>query len=86
MTIADWIRNYAAEVEEYLPSWQTFYDRTKFNRLDNGEQDKYMRDLKEKASRPQYRAWARGRETFYPITKMSYDLAIRQGIPARIKV
>lgn len=70
MTEKEWVERYADRVEEAKCSWLDFFDRTKFNRMDNDEQKKYEAQLKKKAEKPDYRAY-KG-DIFYTISKETY--------------
>ncbi len=80
MTEEDWVQNHAESVEEYQENWLSFFDRTKFNRMDGPQQDEYEKELKRKVQKPRYRAWKKGHDTFFDISKATFEAAKRNGI------
>ena len=82
MTEEEWVLTHAELVEPYEENWQNLYNRTKFNRMDNDQQREYEKELKLKAQKPHFRAWTKGRETFFDISRATYELAKRKGVPA----
>lgn len=80
MSEEEWVQTYAESVEEYQENWLNLFDRTKFNRMDGNEQKKYEEDLKRRAQKPHFRAWRKGGETFFDISKATFEAAKKQGI------
>jgi hypothetical protein len=79
MTYRQWVTRHAVRFETGYPSWESFYNRHKFNRMEHdGEQDAYIARLKKRAEKLEYRAYrADGSYTILP--KATYAWAIRQG-------
>jgi hypothetical protein len=50
---------------------------------DEGEQKKYEADLKSRASKPHFRAWRKGADTFFDISRATFEAAKRQGMKVR---
>jgi hypothetical protein len=80
MTEEEWVLNHAESVEAYTESWLSFFDRTKFNRMDGPQQVEYEKALKQKAGKPHFRAWKQGHQGFFNISKATYEAAKRKGI------
>jgi len=75
-----WVSSHAERVEEYFADWRNLFDKRAWNKLTSTEaQEEYEARLKDQAKKPRHRAWVG--ETFYEISKSSYDYARSIGIP-----
>jgi hypothetical protein len=82
MTEEQWVLSHAVSVEQYHENWHNLVDRVKFNRMNGDQQFEYEKRLRAKADKPHFRAWS-ARDTFYDITRSTYELARDHGIPIR---
>lgn len=75
-TEKEWVQRYADRFEEAKVDWYSLLDRRKWNRMDGRAQVQYEEKLKQKAEKPEYRAW-KG-DTFQTVSKATYLWATQQ--------
>lgn len=73
MSETEWCLKHASRVEAVKRSWESYLNRINFNRMSYLEQKDYEDKLRKKAEQLEYRAWRNSTNSFYVITKNSYD-------------